>query len=376
MLDSSVIYPINTGEKAMLRLKKVVFLVMLLFTIAMLVDWSSSDAQTKKGSTVASPTTADKDPGRANTLRVKRDFNAVGPNAKVSYQTFNHAVHSPDCESCHTSEKYDQRVVNYPDHPACENCHAFQQFSISYYNPKVIGAGFCKVCHTPDKKEAQIISKDSDYHVKPFPEQRDDQFGIYFPHSVHEKVKSQGYNFGTIDFATFRAEPEYLKLQQAAINFGCNECHIKDSQEKKEENYSMPGHTECARCHGFIPKKSVPPFMNDCRGCHKPFMATHQPSTNIVSLIEKKGMSFFRHDKDHEEDTRPDAKKVEKGQPKPLLECNFCHKDTVKSNRTQDIVPPYVSNCTACHFKGKGASGHELELSEIVNLRPDPPAKK
>jgi cytochrome c553 len=322
----------------MLRLKKVIFALVSLLALTLTVDRFTSDAQTKKGGGGAKP------PAQS-TLKRKVVAQPLPVRQGVDYTTFNHATHSPDCMSCHDQHRFDQRAVQFPKHAACEDCHPIPVYTLG------TRFGFCYICHEKDAKTV----------LSTFPELKEEQFGVKFPHSVHVGLDAKDFNLGNIAITDTRTD-EDRKIQEVSKTSGCIECHEKDGKDKKEENFTNPGHPECARCHGVAPKM-VPPLMIDCLGCHKPFLAPKKAVSNIVAS--------FRHDKDHEKDTRPDAKKG------ALLDCKFCHKVTATTKRLQDVTAPFLSNCTVCHNDGKKATAHALKSSESVNLAIDPaPAKK
>lgn len=322
----------------MQKIKKAIVLLVCLLGLIASLDFFKGIAQTKRGAGTQKKTPATDNPKKVNMV-------PLPVRQGVDYSKFDHAMHSPDCQSCHTSGKYGDPVTDWPKHDTCENCHA-----ISPAFTLIQRGAFCLICH---EKNLKTVKSE-------FPEQKPDQFVTRLPHSVHVGLKAKDSNkYGDPTYGEGFSEDD-LKLQQVARKSGCLECHVKDGKEQKEENFSEPGHPECARCHGLAPG-NVLPIMNDCAGCHKPFLASYEPVTDIVPK--------FRHDRDHEKDTRPDAKKGE------TLDCKFCHKETAASKRIQDITRPFVSNCTICHFKGKKASGHELTPEELKNMRPDPEKK-
>lgn len=371
----------------MLRLKRVVFLLVLLSAIALNVDFSIIDAQTKKGATgpkaptTSSPTTGAQKTPKLSPLPVRLQG--------VNYSVFDHASHSPDCLSCHIPNRvpkltgklknkqpaavttpftYDDRVTQFPPHASCEECHSIVQFSF----PVPATKGFCQICHEADKET--VLSK--------FPDQRDDQFGLKFPHDVHVGTKAKDYNVGP---KLPELTDEQKQIQAVATSSGCNDCHVKEGKDKKEENFLLPFHPECARCHSEIPRdpaakddpkfkiKNEKPYMSDCLECHKPFMA-ERPVVSGIILQLPPGV-FFTHGKTHEEDVRDKKTKKEKGKY-PSLDCKFCHKDAAKAKRTQDIIVPSAKDsCLPCHNDGKGEykgkeEGHKLTIGETTNLRP------
>lgn len=360
----------------MLRLKKIVLLVMFLLVAVLVWDGFTSDAQTRRGGGGPGPVAGGQ--GQNNGPRLT----PLPIRPGVNYTVFDHASHSPDCFTCHIPNKtykgvktvrqapqppytLDDRVTQFPQHAACEQCHAIFQFSAPQ------SRGFCFICH---EKDAVTVKTQ-------FPDQRDDQFGTKFPHNVHVGLNAKDYNVGGPRPVL---TPEEEQLQAIAKSSGCNECHVKDGKDKKEENFGYAHHAECARCHGLTPMKegekpkNEKPYMNDCLGCHKPFMAKHNPSTDIVYRITEN--QPFLHDKTHEEDVL--QKKNDKGKW-PALDCKFCHKETSNAKRTQDIAPPGLSSCIPCHNNGKNGlkqKANELTIGETLNLKqdykqPEPPKK-
>lgn len=390
----------------MLRLKRVVFLLVLLGAIALNIDFSISDAQTKKGGAQSGPAVASQKGPKLSPLPVR---------SGVDYSKFDHASHSPDCLSCHIPNRtpkitgkqpesartpftYDDRVTQFPPHAACEECHSIVEFTLAskIASKNTIGAKyFCQICHEADSKT--VLSQ--------FPKQRDDQFGMKFPHDLHQGIKSKSYNVGP---KIAELTDEEKKLQAVAISSGCNECHVKEGKDKGEENFSIPYHPECARCHSETPTdtaakdnpefkiKNERPYMSDCLGCHKAFMSPRPVVTDIVvqtgvvkpfnadrinpdKPYKPDAIAFTHSYSSHEQDVLKEKNKkvVVDGKEKlvyPDLDCKFCHKEAAKSKRMQDVVAPSLQGaCLPCHNSGKGGlkqKGHELTLGEIINLRP------
>jgi hypothetical protein len=316
----------------MLKLKKTILALSILLALTFSLDIFRGDAQTRKPASGAGPAAA---PSRPKLV-------GLPPKQGVDYQSFDHGTHSLNCDDCHQVTGK-ERVTKFPKHEACVECHSFPLFTIHQK------AAFCLVCHETPKNLAIVKAQ--------FPDQRDEQFGIKFPHGVHVKLNSKDFNAtNTGDLFDTRDEKE-KKIQEIASKSGCNECHVKEGKEKKEENFSAPKHPECARCHGVGPK-NVPPNMTQCLECHKPFM----PVRRAVNFIIPK----FRHDRDHEMDTRKGAKKGS------TLECQFCHKQPAASKRLFDIEAPLLSNCVICHNDTKDGTAHPLTPSEQINLKQDP----
>ncbi len=395
----------------MLKLKRVVFLLVFLSAIALNIDFTVTDAQTKKGKPQANPAaTATKKTPKLTPLPVRPG---------VDYSVFDHNSHSPDCLSCHIPDRvptftdkrikqpdiakkpftYDDRVTQFPPHAACEECHSIVQFSF----PVPATKGFCQICHEADKKTVLSV----------FPEQRDDQFGMRFPHDIHVGIKSKSYNVGP---KVEELTDEQKQLQAVSISSGCSECHVKDGKDKDEEDFSIPYHPECARCHSEAPTdptakdnpkfklKNEKPYMRECLECHKPFMAPRPVVSDIIVQTDpppkfnperinpdkpykSTAIPFTHSYSSHEQDLLkekvtklgPDKKPVLDKNGKevkafPELKCQYCHEDAAKSKRVQGIlIPSAVKSCIPCHNNGKGglkSKGHELTLGEIINLRP------
>ncbi|MBI4852348.1 MAG: hypothetical protein HY819_11180 [Acidobacteria bacterium] len=372
----------------MLKLKRVVFLLVLLSAIALNIDFSVIDAQTKKGGSQKTPTTNPTTNPTTGPQKGPR-LAPLPVRSGVDYSKFDHASHSPDCLSCHIPNRkppkfaykqpadasipftFDDKTTQFPPHFACEECH--------FFAPLTLSKGFCEICHEPDKKT--VLPK--------FPQQRDDQFGLKFPHDVHVGTKAKDYNVGP---KLPELSDDQKKIQAVATSSGCNDCHVKEGKEQKEENFFLPYHPECARCHSEElrdpaakddPKfkiKNERPYMRECLECHKPFMAPRPVVSGIVvqipdDKVKNKDFNFFTHGKSHEEDVRDKKTKKEKGQY-PSLDCKFCHKDAAKGKRVQDIIAPSVKDaCLPCHNDGKGdfkgkQEAHPLTVGETSNLRP------
>jgi hypothetical protein len=397
----------------MLRLKRVVFLLVLLGVVVLNIDFSISDAQTKRG-TQSGPAVANQKGPKLNPLPVREG---------VDYSKFDHASHSPDCLSCHIPNRtpktglgkefsgkvkqpesaktpftYDDRVTQFPPHAACEECHLIFQFTLAAKvgaKPTIGAKYFCQICHEADSQTV----------LAQFPKQREDQFGMKFPHDIHQGIKSKSYNVGP---KIAELTDEEKKLQAVAISSGCNECHVKDGKDKNEENFSIPYHPECARCHSETPTdpaakddpnfkiKNEKPYMSDCLGCHKPFMSPRPVVSDIVvqtGVVKPFNVDRINPDKPYKPDSIPfthsyssheqdqlkkkDVKVVVDGKEKlvyPNLDCRFCHKEAAKSKRMQDVVASSIKDaCLPCHNDGKNGSkqiGHELTLGEKINLRP------
>ncbi|MEW6730622.1 MAG: hypothetical protein AB1489_04725 [Acidobacteriota bacterium] len=329
----------------MLKLKKAIFALVSLLALVLTLDGFIGSAQTQKGGKKKVTSSQSQRKGGIGAA-------ALPPRPGINYARFEHTTHSLSCEECH-DVKVGNRVTKFPYHPACEECHAFVPFTFAD------GGAFCLICHeTP--KDWRI--------VKPqFPDQKDDQFGIKFPHDVHVGLKAKDYNVGNVDILIDRDRSQQeIAIQETAAKFGCNECHVKEGKDKKEENFSTPHHPECARCHGVGPKNELP-HMYDCLGCHKPWM----PIRKAVNFL----VPNFRHDKDHDLDTRPEIEKKLKEEQKksgkkpetPKLDCKFCHKQTSASKRLFDLEPPMLKACEVCHSKDGNA--HELTPAEAVNMK-------
>lgn len=337
----------------MLKVKKAILALAAIIAIVLSLDIFNTDAQTLKsgGNPSAKPAAEEAQDQSLPKKKSQITLTGLAPRPGVDYKTFQHSTHSLDCATCHddeasrTSYDNDERVTKFPYHPACEQCHSIVFFSLKQE--------FCLICHDQPAR--------TNWPAKPvFPDQKDDQFGIKFPHGIHMKLKSS--DFGYVDFFS-NPDAKELKIQEMATNSACNECHVKDGKEKKEENFSAPHHPECARCHGIDvkPLKKVAPAMHECLECHKPFM----PIRKAVNFI----VPSFRHDKDHEADTRD---KTIKAASKDKFDCFFCHKQATQTKRLFDIEPPLMGNCTVCHNDGKTGTAHKLTPSEAINLRPDP----
>ncbi len=365
------------------------FLLVLLSAMALNLDFSIIDAQTKKGGTQKAPTTSPTPKGQKGPklnplpVRQQKDPKTGKLIPIVDYSKFDHASHSPDCLSCHIPNRkppkfagkqpvaastpftFDDRTTQFPPHAACEECHSIVEFTIG-------AKEFCSICHEQDRET--VLSK--------FPEQRDDQFGLKFPHDVHVGIKATGYNVGP---KLPELTDEEKQIQAVATSSGCNDCHVKEGKDKKEENFFLPFHPECARCHSEVPRnpaakddpnfkiRNEKPFMRECLECHKPFMA-ERPLVSGLILQLPPGI-FFTHGKTHEEDVRDKKTKKEKGKY-PSLDCKFCHKEASKAKRVQDIIMPSAKDsCLPCHNDGKGdykgkEEGHKLTIGETTNLRP------
>lgn len=335
----------------MLKAKKAVFALVSLLALTMIFDSYISGAQTKKGGKPApsgGPNLSGAAPAKGGPK-----LSGLGPRPGVNYDTFDHTTHSLNCQDCH-EVKDGERVTVFPGHNACEECHSIVSFTVLARVQRQ--PGFCLICH--EKDLVKVLPN--------FPDQRDDQFSIKFPHSVHVGLDAKDYSTGLYKLFDDRNESE-RKIQEVAQESGCLECHVKEGKENKEENFSTPHHPECWNCHGVSPKK-VDPDMNNCLGCHIPFGPFREAATNITV--------GFRHDKDHERDTRPDVKKVKDKDTgkmvEPMLNCKFCHKEAAASKRLADVGPPFLSTCLACHNNTKKASGHELTVLEAINMKADP----
>jgi hypothetical protein len=236
-----------------------------------------------------------------------------GPKRNVNYARFKHSSHSTNCATCH-KVKEGERVARFPGHNSCNDCHFFPAFTVG-------ARSYCMVCHPAPGNTAKL---------KGFPDQRDDQFAIKFPHNVHVGMDVKDYN---PIVPVKEMSEEQKKVQAIAEKGGCISCHVKDGPDKKETSFSKPHHPECAQCHGDEGKK-VKPVMNDCAACH----IAPAKRSELSGLIAN-----FRHDRDHERDTRPSAKS------KALLDCKYCHTTAVKAKTLSDIKPPEADKCIACH---------------------------
>src|SRR5437762_2994549 len=214
----------------MLKLKRTIFVLVSLFALALFFN-NFIGVQAQRG-------------GGAQTPRKRAP---KGPAPKVDYKVFDHAdpAHKFACETCHDNVVEGQRVTDFPNahdsriEPACDNCHNRPIFTIYQ------SGAMCFICHQKMKKSAGV-PKD----LTEFPDQRKDQFGIFFPHTTHKNMKAKDFDKTATDidlFISFNSrEP---KDQAIAKESNCVECHLKDRKDKKEENYSTPHHAECARCH-------------------------------------------------------------------------------------------------------------------------------
>jgi hypothetical protein len=319
----------------MLKLKKAILALGILLALALSLDVFTGDAQTRKG-TGAKPAAGSEESAQRPKLA------GLPPKMGVDYKKFDHGTHSLSCEECHTIKGYNERVTQFPGHAACQECHDFPRFTIHQ------GAAFCLVCHETTKNLSIVKSQ--------FPDQRDDQFGIKLPHSIHVSLSAKDFNLGNFTDILDQRDEKEKKIQEIAKTSGCAECHTKEGKEKKEENFSPPHHPECNRCHGVAPK-NVAPNMTQCLECHKPF-SPNRPAVNFI-------VPKFRHDRDHEADTRKGAKKG------ATLQCQFCHKQPAASKRLFDIEAPLLSNCTICHNDTKDGTAHALTPSEQINLKQD-----
>ncbi|KAF0241157.1 MAG: hypothetical protein FD167_4041, partial [bacterium] len=124
------------------------FLLVLLSAMALNLDFSIIDAQTKKGGTQKAPTTSPTPKGQKGPklnplpVRQQKDPKTGKLIPIVDYSKFDHASHSPDCLSCHIPNRkppkfagkqpvaastpftFDDRTTQFPPHAACEECHS------------------------------------------------------------------------------------------------------------------------------------------------------------------------------------------------------------------------------------------------------------
>ncbi len=325
----------------MLRLKKMVLAVVSILTITLSIGYFRSDAQT----------------GRSAGKKGEARLVGLAPRPGVDYSKFSHTTHSLECSDCH-EVKDGEIAYKFPKHDSCNECHNFVPFRLS-------ASGFCMICHD---------NKNNYKSVRPgYAEKAQSDFGTKFPHAVH--IGANGTDFDKNNKDPLDGFDEKLKKVQAVSKeSGCIECHVKDGPDKKEQSFSNPNHPECFRCHGSDPNTKVAPVMQDCTGCHKPWLAKQ----NSVSGL----FPTFYHDDTHEDDSRPKPKTktpeereaILKERAKDLtknkkLKCQYCH-DVNKAERLVAIDRPLQSRCTVCH--DKRATARALTDEELDKLKADP----
>ncbi|MCS6884312.1 MAG: hypothetical protein RMM17_08690 [Acidobacteriota bacterium] len=284
----------------------------------------------------------------------KKRLIGLAPKRGVDYSKFSHTTHNLECSKCH-EVKEGEKAYKFPTHDACNECHNFVPFRLA-------APAFCMICHDNQKNYSSVR--------KSYTRSSSD-FGTKFPHSAH--IGLNGVDFDKSNPDLYESLDNKLKkVQLTSKDSGCIECHLKDGPEKKEQNFSIPNHPECFRCHGSKPETKVPPFMQDCLGCHKPWLREQDSVSGLFPT--------FYHDDTHEYDSRPKPKGkspeerdlILKERAKDLtknkkLKCQYCH-DVNKSVRLADIGRPLQSHCTVCH--DKQATARELTPEELGKLRP------
>jgi hypothetical protein len=205
-------------------------------------------------------------------------------------------------------------------HAPCDRCHE-QEF----YRPP---GAFCRVCHAAVDPRRRGAARLQPYPVRGFRR----VLASRFSHEAH------------LD----RARME----RAAGFHVDCGDCHPRDARSRDP---ALPGHAECARCHG-AKRAAVPPRapcrgpdcrasdgtpvggamgLGECAACHPP---------RDVELVRGRllitGDLVFAH-ATHERDARGRA-----------IPCRTCHADVPGSGSAEDVSVPPMQRCAICHEDG------------------------
>ena len=222
------------------------------------------------------------------------------PSARVDYTKFSHttAAHRKDaCASCHQSPSDNWArvrekdaafpdITDYPEHASCLSCHRQQFF-------RGARPAICSVCHTAVSPRASArfpFANPAEAFARSEKGKREaSEFGINFPHDVHQDVmaRAPAPDEGLVRFARASFAEETAK--PAAKPNSCSVCHetyvahaaaaptaTPDEVEKNVAAPTLPagllkttptGHDSCFNCHWQDGGER--PLSSDCAGCHK-----------------------------------------------------------------------------------------------------------
>lgn len=246
------------------------------------------------------------------------DGRAGAPPGSIPVDTdrFPHGLHTGDdrrireyegrglaCSDCHPTAAVLAGRTARPgqsQHSPCDRCHE-EEF---YRAP----GPFCRICHASVDPRREGATRMQPYPARGFRRVLAAQFS-------HE---------GHLDRSAME--------EAVGFHLSCSDCHAR---EPKSRDPKLPGHAECARCHGEKGLARGSMTLKQCSACHP------QRDVELVrgrQLIT--GDLIFAH-ADHERDLGGRA-----------IACTSCHEDVAGSDSANDVSVPPMQRCAVCHEDG------------------------
>ncbi|RMH36764.1 MAG: hypothetical protein D6689_21920 [Deltaproteobacteria bacterium] len=204
------------------------------------------------------------------------------------------------CADCHPADAVARGEVARPganDHAPCDECHRDE-----FYRPP---GRFCLNCHAavePRERGATTL--------QPYPERGTRKvLAARFSHQLH-------LDAGAMD-------------RRVGFHVACGDCHARAADARDP---ALPGHAECARCHGDGKPAAAAAALRRCDACHPTGDVALERGRQLIT-----GDLVFAH-ATHERDAA--------GAPIP---CATCHADVPRSRSNADVSVPPMQQCATCH---------------------------
>lgn len=241
---------------------------------------------------------------------------SVTGSIPVDTDRFPHALHTGSdprvrgyqgrglaCTDCHPAGAVVAGRAARPgqdEHAPCDRCHE-QEF----YRPP---GAFCRVCHTSVDPR-----REGGAAMQPYPARGARRaLASRFSHAAH-------LDHGSMEDAV-------------GFHVSCGDCHARDDRSRDP---GLPGHAQCARCHGDRGRARGAMRMADCAACHLQRDVELGRGRRLIT-----GDLVFAH-ATHERDMG--------GRP---IACQTCHEDVTRSDSPDDVSVPPMQRCAICHEDG------------------------